>query len=145
MDPVTAAALAGLTAFVTRSTQDLLDAVGNATADRLRKLFAAVKARLSGDEAAAGDLERFADNPKLYAPVVQTRLDEMMAADPGFRSDVQQLLGELGPQLSVVQRIAEAQGVTGVDVDEFCRGQLSVEQEMTHASNVTGARIKSIG
>jgi hypothetical protein len=68
MDPVIAAALAGLTAFVTTSTENLLKAPGSVTAEKGRKLFGALKARWSKDLAAVGDLERLADDPKLYAP-----------------------------------------------------------------------------
>lgn len=145
MDPITAAVLAGLTAFVTRSTQGLLDDLGKASSERLRKLFGVVKERLSRDEATAGELDRFAEEPKVYGPVIQTRLDDLVSNDRTFRSELQQLLGDIGPQLSVIQRMAEGHGVTGVDVEEFRRGQLTVDQEITSATDVTGARIKTIG
>jgi len=145
MDPVTAAALAGLTAFVTKSSQDLLDTLGSATAQALRKLFGAVKDRFSGDEAALGDLERFSDNAKLYAPVIRSRLDDSLTTDPEFRSELQRILGDVGPKLSVIQSMAEAHGVIGIDVDEIRRGKVTVEQEITSATDVTGAKIKTIG
>lgn len=145
MDPVIAAALAGLTAFVTTSTEDLLKALGNTAANKVRKLFGALKARWSNDPAAVGDLERFADNPKLYAPVVQARLEQLLSSDPEFRTVLVQLVNDIGPQLTVVQRMAEARGVTGLEADEFRRGRASVEQNIEKASDVTGAKFKTIG
>jgi len=145
MDPVIAAALAGLTAFVTTSTQEMLKALGSATAEKLRRLFGALKARWSDDPAAAGDLERFADNPSLYAPVIQARLEQLLSSDPGFRAELAQAVDDIGPQLTIVQRMAEAHGVTGLEADDFRRGRVSVEQNIDKASDITGARFKTIG
>lgn len=145
MDPVIAAVLAGLTTFVTTSTQDLLKALGSATAENVRKLFSSLKDRWSKDPAAAGDLERFADDPKLYAPVVQARLEQLLSSDPEFRAELAQLVDDIGPQLTVVQRMAEAHGVTGLEADDFRRGRASVEQDIEKATDVTGAKFKTIG
>jgi hypothetical protein len=145
MDPVITAALAGLTAFVTTSTEDLLKALGSVTAEKVRKLFGALTARWSKDPTAAGDLERFADDPRLYAPVIQARLEQLLSSDPEFRAELAQLIDDIGPQLTVVQRMAEARGVTGLEADEFRRGRVSVEQVIEKATDVTGAKFKTIG
>src|SRR4051812_47648625 len=96
MDPLTGTVIAALTALFTRKAEDLANAAGDAAFAKTKEIFAKLKQRWSGDKVAADDLERFAQEPKIYAPVVSARLEAKLAEDPELRSELQRLVDEMG-------------------------------------------------
>jgi hypothetical protein len=51
----------------------------------------------------------------------------------------------MGPQISILQDIARGEGLLGIQAEEMTRGRVTVEQRMTEAKDVTGAKFGKIG
>jgi vacuolar-type H+-ATPase subunit I/STV1 len=145
VEPLTAAVLAAITSFVTAKTQDFLNQAGEVAVAKAKAIFGKLKERWSGDEAARRDLDSFAREPKIYAPVIEARLEQKLAEDSELRAELEQLVSEMGPQIEVVQRIARGEGITGLQADEISRGRVSVQQQVTEGKDVTGASFGKIG
>ncbi|HEV3000940.1 MAG TPA: hypothetical protein VGW75_09410 [Solirubrobacteraceae bacterium] len=145
MDPITGVVIAAITAYVTRKCEDAVETAGDALLEPARSFFERLKSRWADDAAASGDLERFADSPSLYAPVIQRRLEDELARDAELRAELQREVDELGPNVEVFQRIADARGVTGLRADEVTRGRARVEQQIERGENVLGADINKLG
>jgi hypothetical protein len=145
MDPLTAAVLAAITSYVSTQTQDFLNQAGEVAFAKAKAIFSKLKERWKGDEAASRDLESFEKEPKIYAPAVQGRLESKLSEDNELRQELEQLVNEMGPQISILQDIARGEGLLGIQAEEMTRGRVTVEQRMTEAKDVTGAKFGKIG
>ena len=94
MEPLTAAVLAAITAFVTTKTEDFLNKAGEVALAKAKAIFGKLKERWRGDEAASRDLDSFAKEPRIYAPVIQARLEQKLAEDSELRGELEQLVME---------------------------------------------------
>lgn len=145
MDPLIAPVLAAITSYVSTQTEELLNKVGDLAFANAKAIFLKLKERWRGDELAARELETFEKEPKVYAPVVEARLDQKLHEDPELRAELKQLVNDIGPQIEVMQKMAHGQGIIGVEADHMTRGTANVRQEITEATDVVGAKFKSIG
>jgi hypothetical protein len=145
MDPLTAAVLAAITSYVTTQTGNILNKTGEVAAAKAKVIFDKLKERWRGNEAASRDLESFKNEPKIYAPVVQARLEKTLSEDSELRKELEQLVKDIGPQIDVMQDIARGEGVIGLEADEMTRGHATIHQRITEGKDVTGAKFGKIG
>ncbi len=137
MDPLTAAVLTAITAYVSSTTGKVLDAARQAALEKAKELFGRLKAKWSGDEAASGDLERFEADPELYETVVAKRLEQQLAEDPELRAELQRLVDDIGPQIKVRQIMKEGDRVLGGE-GKMSKGSADITQKIERGKDVTG-------
>ncbi len=145
MDPLTVAVLSALAAYVSSTTEHLLDAVGQTALTQTKEMLSRLKKKWSGDEAATRDLGLFESDPGLYTPALAERLDRQFADDSELRAEFQKLIHEIDPSINILQRIAEARGVVGVEAGSLRRGRISVRQDIRRAHDVVGVKIDDLG
>jgi hypothetical protein len=122
-----------------------LGAVEDAAKDAAGGVFSRIRSWWSQDKTASADLARFEEEPDVYQPVVQARLIRKLAAEPAMQAELAAMMEQAGPRVEVFQTIAAAHGITGARVGEMLAGRLHVEQDITDASDVTGADITRLG
>lgn len=122
-----------------------LEAVEEATQKGAAGLFAKIKNWWSSDDRASEDLERFIVEPDVYTPVVESRLASKLSADPQMQRELATLVEGMGPEVNVLQDIAEAEGITGARIRELLRGTVNVEQRIKSGKDVVGVDIDRLG
>jgi hypothetical protein len=99
----------------------------------------------SEDEEATEVLEKFEKKPERYQPVVEDILKEKLEKEMGLADELQKILDNIGPKIEIIQKMAVAEGIVGLEVDEMVCGKAKIEQEFDEGKDVIGARIKRIG
>ncbi len=145
MDPATLASsvLAALTPYLVKGAKQVLETAGEVAHKKLSDLLATLKAKFSGDKEAEEDLEKFEEKPERYRPVIEDILKEKLGEDEDFAAAVAGLVDAI--RLEIVQIIKEGKDVTGLEVDELLKGNVSIIQKMDKAESVTGGKFKRIG
>jgi len=147
MDPITiaAGAVALLGPFVSHAAQEFAGAAGQAVWKKTEALFSMISNRLGGDKNAKQSIDDFVRDPAAGAEGFRATLATSLASNPEFLKQVSDLLAEVkqaGPQIKVVQRMQEAQGVVGVKAKSIKKGGVDVTQEIGKASGtVVGVQI----
>jgi hypothetical protein len=137
--------VAVLAPYVAMGAQEFAKNAGKEAYEMAKGVFATLKAKWTGDEEATDVLTRFEEKPERYAPVLEDVLTERFAQDEELAIVLSNLLEQVGPSLEVVQRMEEAQRVTGLEAEEMTEGRARVRQDIRRAEDVTGARIGRIG
>jgi hypothetical protein len=137
--------VAVLAPYVAMGAQEFAKNAGKETYEMAKGVLATLKAKWTGDEEATDVLTRFEEKPERYAPVLEDVLTERFAQDEELAIVLSNLLEQVGPSLEVVQRMEEAQRVTGLEAEEMTEGRARVRQDIGRAEDVTGARIGRIG
>jgi hypothetical protein len=122
--------------------------VGDVAYQRAKALMDTLKERWAGrteHKEASDALGNFEKKPERYAPVLQDVLEEKIAADPDLAGELTRRTQELGPFIEIIQRLENAEGVTGLEAKEMTGGKASINQEIKGSRNVTGAKIDRIG
>lgn len=148
MDPATlaTAVIAILTPYVTKTAKEVIEAAGQLGYDKAKKLLETLKLRWSGDPVAADHLQRFEKKPEVHAPALQELVQEKLQTDPQLAADVAQTVKEIGPQLQVFIKMADAENLTGLDVGEMTgNANAKVTLDLEKGKNVTGAKIGKLG
>jgi hypothetical protein len=149
MDPITASLAAKvvsvLAPYVVVGAEEFVRNAGKDAYEKAKTMFAALRAKWTGDEEATDALTRFEDKPERYAPVLEDVLREKLAEDKELATVLSTLLNEMGPSLEVVQKMEEGRKVTGLEADEMTGGRATVDQDIGTGEDVTGARIRRIG
>ncbi|HLM98173.1 MAG TPA: hypothetical protein VK335_02765 [Bryobacteraceae bacterium] len=147
MDPATLAttALTILTPFAKGAGNELMKAVGENTAHRVRDLFAWLKQRFAGDPVAAKDLSRFEAAPDKFEPALLGTIQEKAEQDPEFAAELKNRIDEVGPMIAVFQEFKKGKDVTGVEAGDIRSGKVSVRQKADEAEGMTGFRAKTVG
>src|SRR5215207_2402910 len=143
MDPITATlatnVVAVLAPYVAVGAQEFVRNAGKDAYEKAKTMFAALRAKWTGDEEATDALTRFEEKPERYATVLEDVLNEELAVV------LTTLLNEMGPSLEVVQKMEEGRKVTGLEAEEMTGGKTTVNQDIGRGEDVTGARIRRIG
>ncbi|MEQ9617088.1 MAG: hypothetical protein RLN60_03540 [Phycisphaerales bacterium] len=150
MEPISiaTAAVTLLTPFVKDSAEAFAEETGKAVYEKTRGLWNRVVSAFKDDPVASDAATRFTYNPATYSSLLIDLLQERLAIDSQLCDEFQATVSEIkeaGPELVVVQKMIEVEGVTGIDADEMTSGEARVEQDIAKAKNVIGARIKKIG
>src|ERR687897_1910371 len=134
-----------LAPYVVVGAQEFARNVGKEAYEKAKTMLASLKAKWSGDEEATDALNRFEEKPERYAPVLEDVLKEKLAEDKELAAVLSTLLNEMGPSLEVVQKMEEGRKVTGIEAEEMAGGTATVNQDIGHGEDVTGASIRRIG
>jgi len=149
MDPITATLAANVVAvlapYVAVGAQEFVRNAGKDAYEKAKTMFAALRAKWTGDEEATDALTRFEEKPERYATVLEDVLNEKLAEDKELAVVLTTLLNEMGPSLEVVQKMEEGRKVTGLEAEEMTGGKTTVNQDIGRGEDVTGARIRRIG
>jgi hypothetical protein len=128
-----------------RSCDGVLDAVQEQSRDSAMGVFTRIRNWWSSDAAASHDLASFQSEPDVYSPVIEARLIRKLTEEPAVRTELEQMITALGPQVEVFQRVAAAHGITGATIDKMISGSVAVRQEIADAADVTGVKIRKLG
>jgi hypothetical protein len=149
MDPISATLAANVVAvlapYVAVGAQEFVRNAGKDAYEKAKTMFAALRAKWTGDEEATDALTRFEEKPERYATVLEDVLNEKLAEDKELAVVLSTLLNEMGPSLEVVQKMEEGRKVTGLEAEEMTGGKTTVNQDIGRGEDVTGARIRRIG
>jgi hypothetical protein len=139
MDPVTigTAVVTILSPYVADAGKELVKTVGEVGVEKAKGLMTWLKQQFAADPVATSDLSRFEQDPKVFAPSLQTTIEKKVAADPAFSAAITDRVKELGPIITVLQEFSDAREMTGVE-GAVRAGRVSVTQKGTTASNVVG-------
>jgi hypothetical protein len=147
MEPLStlaATAVTVLVPYLAKGAEEFVKAAGKDAYEKARNLVASLRARWAGNSEALETLTRVAEKPGRYEPVLRDILEEELK-DPSFAAELSRQLDALGPHLRVIQELDEAKNVTGIEVEEFTRGNAQVEQKIKKGESVTSAKIKKLG
>lgn len=150
MDPATiaTAAVTLLVPYVKEAAKEFAGEAGKTALQKVGTLFTMLKQRLGGDAAASDTLTRFEQSPERYQPFLEDVLKERLEKDEAFRTEAARMLAEIkasAPELAIVQKLDEGEGITGVEAGELASGRVTVDQTIGKGKDVTGARIDRIG
>ena len=147
MEPITIAATAIgiLGPFVAKGAEEFVKTAGKEAYEKTKKLFATLKTRWSGDEEAMSTLTNFEKKPDRYESVLKSILQEDLAKDPNFRTELARQLEQIGPYVEVIQKMKKGEDIIGIQVDEMNKGKAIVNQEIDEAKNVQGFVSKTLG
>jgi hypothetical protein len=147
MDPATiaAAAVTLLSPYVKDAGSELVKTVGEVALEKAKGLLTWLKDRFAGDPVAVKDLSRFEGDPDRFEAGLQSTIEEKAHADPAFAAELKRRIDEVGPEITVFQKIKDGKTVVGVDADAIHSGKTAVTQEADGVDNLTGVRAKTIG
>jgi hypothetical protein len=131
--------------YATKSAEEFVKMAGQAAYEKSKNLAETLRKRLLGDEEATDALNRFEEKPQRYESILEDILKEKLSQDEALATEMRKLLAEMGPAIDVIQKIKIGESVVGLEADEMTRGRAKVTQEIDHAKEVIGARIKRIG
>jgi hypothetical protein len=137
-----------LAPYAAKTAREFVETLGETAYQRAKGLMDSLKRRWSSqaeDKEAAVVLEQFEKKPERYEPVLRDVLEEKIAADPELAGDLTGKVRELGPVLEIVQRLSNAEGVTGLEAKEMKAGKAAITQDIEGGRNITGAKIDRIG
>ena len=147
MDPVTlgATVMSILIPYVAKKAEKFIDLAGQAAYNQAKKLFTTLKSRWAGDKEATDQLAYFEQNPERYQPIIEDILRKRLAHDRELAVELEQLINQMGPSLTIIQEMDEAKRVVGLKVRHMKKGRASITQKAKKAEDITGADIDTIG
>jgi hypothetical protein len=150
MDPASIAAALGalLAPYVRKVAEDFAGEAGKYVQGRAKALWVSLRTRFEGDPKAKAALDHFEADPEGGKEEFEAAVGSRVAEDPALRDELAAALAEIrrqAPQVKVVQRMKDAENVTGVEARAFRRGTVDVAQEADSAKNVSGAKFDEIG
>jgi hypothetical protein len=137
-----------LAPYAAKTAKEFVETLGETAYERAKGLMQLLKLRWGGkpeDEEASVVLEQFEKKPDRYEPVLREVLEEKVASDPELAEDLARQVRELGPVLEIVQRMRNAEGVTGLEAKEIKSGKTAISQDIEGGRDITGAKIDRIG
>lgn len=134
-----------LVPYAAIGASEFVKTAGKDTYEKAKSLVETLKKRWSQDEEASEVLEKFERKPDRYQPVVEDILKEKLEKEIGLADELQRILDNMGPEIEIIQKMAVACGIVGLEVDEMVRGKAKIKQEFDEGKDVIGARIKRIG
>lgn len=149
MDPVSIAAGVGalLAPYLKKAAEEFAGEAGKYVQEKTKGLWEKLRAKFESDPQAEKTLERFEADPEGARPDFEAQLEKKVTEDPSLRDELAQALAEVkrqAPYVRVVQRIKEAEELTGVKARRMTRGTVDVKQEAEKVKNATGAEFDEI-
>ena len=143
MEPATlaAGAIALLAAYLTKAGEGFAEEGGKAAWRLAGSLLDRLRLAVKGKPRKQKVLEDFSGDPSEFRSATQEMLREMIEEDPRLGSEVGQILQEvkrLGPSVSVVQQIGEAEEITGATMRSMRTGSVEIDQKIKKGTIVTG-------
>jgi vacuolar-type H+-ATPase subunit I/STV1 len=138
-------AIAVLTPYVKSGAEKFASEIGKDAAEKAKNLLNTLKTRFSGDKIAEWNLDHFEKEPDKYKSTLEDVLKEKLDKDKSLVDELNKLLKDMGPTLKVVQKMKEAEEVTGLEAQEMSEGTAEVAQEFDQGKKITGMKFGSIG
>ncbi len=149
MDPaiidLTTKVVAVLLPFVSKGAEEFASKVGDAAYEKAKTLLSTLKQRWSGDKEATESLSRFEQMPERYRVVLEDILQEKLAEDHDFATQVARLLQEMEPSLEIIQHMEEGKDIIGLKAKEMRSGRARVAQDIIKTERVVGAEFDTLG
>jgi hypothetical protein len=150
MDPASIAAALGalLAPYLKKVAEDFAGEAGKYVQGRAKALWVRLRARLSGDPRAKEALDHFEADPEGRKAEFEEVVGSRVAGDASLRDELAAAIAEIrqqAPQLKVVQRMKDAEEMTGVRARRMQRGSAEVTQEADRVTKATGVEIDEIG
>ena len=146
MDPhtIVAAAIALLVPYAKKAAEAFAGEAGKTVYEKTKSLLGWISGKLVGDPVATDVVRRFESEPEKYEPLFQDILVERVANDSEFARELMAFIEQIkkmAPQVQVVQQMEKAENIVGARIKEMTRGTVSVQQDIKHATDVTGLKI----
>jgi len=145
MEALAASVIAMITPYLVKGGEAFASEAGKAAFKTVSDLMGRLKTWWKGDPVAEATAGAIAADPQLNGKRLGGMLDDAFVADPRFAEDVRSLLKAVGPEITVIQNIKIANGLTGADVGRMVSGRVAVTQTMDEATNTTGFRSDVVG
>lgn len=150
MDPVSIAAGVGalLAPYLKKAAEEFAGEAGKYAQEKAKALWEKLRAKFESDPPAEKTLERFEADPDGARSDFEAQVKKKAEEDPSLRDELAQALAEVkrqAPHVKVVQRIKEAEELTGVEARRLTRGTVDVTQEIDKGKKVTGVKLDEIG
>jgi hypothetical protein len=146
MDPITlaAGAVALLTAFLGKAGGEFAGEAGRAAWGLASRLFGRLRSAVQDKPQEQQVLDNFSAEPAVAAAPAREMLQGLLARDPALAAEISDVLAQikqLGPTVTVNQRITEAETVVGVEARRLRAGTINVDQQVDKGGSVTGVKI----
>lgn len=138
-------AISILTPYVKSGAEKFASEIGKDVAEKAKNLLNTLKTRFYGDKFAEGSLDRFEKDPEKYQSTLEDVLKEKLVEDKSLFDELKRLLKEMDPNLNIIQKMKEAEEVTGLETQEMYEGNAKVVQEFEKGKKITGMKIGRIG
>jgi hypothetical protein len=147
MDPISliTPVVSLLMPYAAKGAEKFAEEVGQAAFEKVKGLLATLRTRWRGDQEAIDTLVRFEEKPDRYHPILEDVLKEKLGQDQELAKVLTEFLEGMGPTLQIIQKMKDAEQITGLEAKEMTRGEAAIIQEIDKAKNVTGAKIDRIG
>jgi hypothetical protein len=90
-------------------------------------------------------LSRFEGDPDKFEAGLKSTIQEKVQADPAFAAELKSRIDEIGPEITVFQRVKDSKNVVGIDSDAQLSGRNTVAQDAERVDNLTGVHVKTRG
>ncbi len=137
--------VAALLPFVTKGGEEISKSIGKDVYEKGKKVLSTLKERWTGDKAAEIALSGFEEDPDTFRPTFHNILKKRLLEDEDLALILKDLIHDEGVNLTVIQKIKDAEDITGVATEEIQRGTINVGQEADKAQNVIGIKADRIG
>lgn len=134
-----------LVPYAASTAQDFINTIGELGYEKAKTLLNKLKAKWSGDTGSSVILEKFENEPEQFKAAMEAILQQKLSQDQTLVEELSKMMIEMGPTLEIIQRMDEAENITGLEAQEMSRGKVSIEQDVKKAKNLTGAKIDRIG
>jgi hypothetical protein len=131
--------------YAAKGAHEFAKVAGEVALEKAKDMIALLRGKWIGDKEAGDTLTHFEQKPTRHETALREILAEKLANDPSLAAGLSNLIGQLGPQLEVVQRMSVGQSIVGLDADAMDAGRAKIQQDIGHAENVTGAKVKRFG
>jgi hypothetical protein len=147
MDPISiaATAMAILSPYIKKGVQEMTGAAAEVAYQKSKQLLVTLKQKWFGDSEAVQAVQHFEQKPEVYQAVLEDTLRTKLAQDQQFASELQNLLEQMGPSVSVTQVIRDGDEATGLKASAVAGGRLTVDQQTTNVKKSIGAELGDIG
>lgn len=149
MDPITIGlgtkVMEVLIPYVKKGAEQFAKDVGVATCEKVEGLAKTLKAKLSGDKKATDIIGYFEEDPESFRPALEKIIQKKVEQDKELAAELDQRLKNIGPDLKIIQKMKEAEEVTGLKAEEMTEGTAEVVQDIEKGKKITGMEISRIG
>lgn len=145
MLPLVVTVMTLVSPYLVKGAEEFAAEAGKDAYDGVKALVGRLSAWWSDKPAAKAAAESMAQDPEENAAALAGALEREIGRNPALAADLQALVDKAAPYLGVVQKMKVADGVTGVRIEEFTRGTVSVDQTIDDAKNVIGAHVTRLG
>jgi hypothetical protein len=150
LDPVTVAAgvVALLAPYAAKAAEEFAGQLGQEAWAKARQVLGRVRRVFGGDSDFASALDEFEASPGESSEAFEGALASKLAHDESMLQELAIALRDvkaLGPRVRVVQKVIDAERVTGIKARRMSKGDVDVDQHVGRATEVVGVELDDLG